>query len=53
MPIKEALRITKAQGAAGITATPPSAVITAQVALETTQANLIGLGVARPNTSTR
>jgi NodT family efflux transporter outer membrane factor (OMF) lipoprotein len=44
---KEALRITKAQGVAGITATPPSAVITAQVALETTQANLIGLGVAR------
>ena len=44
---KGALRITKAQGAAGITATPPSAVITAQVALETTQANLIGLGVAR------
>jgi NodT family efflux transporter outer membrane factor (OMF) lipoprotein len=44
---KEALRVTKAQGVAGITATPPSAVITAQVALETTQANLIGLGVAR------
>jgi NodT family efflux transporter outer membrane factor (OMF) lipoprotein len=44
---KESLRVTKAQGAAGITATPPSAVITAQVALETTQANLIGLGVAR------
>jgi NodT family efflux transporter outer membrane factor (OMF) lipoprotein len=44
---KESLRITKAQGTAGITATPPSAVITAQVALETTQANLIGLGVAR------
>jgi NodT family efflux transporter outer membrane factor (OMF) lipoprotein len=44
---KEALRITKAQGAAGITATPPSAVITAQVALEGAQANLIGLGVAR------
>jgi NodT family efflux transporter outer membrane factor (OMF) lipoprotein len=44
---KEALRVTKAQGAAGITATPPSAVITAQVALEGAQANLIGLGVAR------
>ena len=44
---REALRVTKAQGAAGITATPPSAVITAQVALETAQANLIGLGVAR------
>jgi NodT family efflux transporter outer membrane factor (OMF) lipoprotein len=44
---KEALRVTKAQGMAGITATPPSAVITAQVALESAQANLIGLGVAR------
>jgi NodT family efflux transporter outer membrane factor (OMF) lipoprotein len=43
----DALRVTKAQGEAGITATPPSAVITAQVALETAQANLIGLGVAR------
>jgi NodT family efflux transporter outer membrane factor (OMF) lipoprotein len=44
---REALKVTKAQGMAGITATPPSAVITAQVALETAQANLIGLGVAR------
>jgi NodT family efflux transporter outer membrane factor (OMF) lipoprotein len=44
---RDALRVTKAQGAAGITATPPSAVITAQVALESTQATLIGLGVAR------
>jgi NodT family efflux transporter outer membrane factor (OMF) lipoprotein len=44
---REALRITKAQGQAGITATPPSAVITAQVALETAQASLIGSGVAR------
>jgi NodT family efflux transporter outer membrane factor (OMF) lipoprotein len=43
----EALKVTKAQGIAGITAAPPSAVITAQVALETAQANLIGLGVAR------
>jgi NodT family efflux transporter outer membrane factor (OMF) lipoprotein len=43
----DALRITQAQGNAGITATPPSAVITAQVALETAQANLIGLGVTR------
>ena len=42
MPMREALRITKAQGQAGITATPPSAVITAQVALETAQASLIG-----------
>jgi NodT family efflux transporter outer membrane factor (OMF) lipoprotein len=44
---RESLRITEAQGAAGITATPPSAIITARVALETAQANLIGLGVAR------
>ena len=44
---KEALRVVQAQGAASITATPPSAVITAQVALESAQANLIGLGVAR------
>jgi NodT family efflux transporter outer membrane factor (OMF) lipoprotein len=44
---REALRITRAQGEAGITATPPSAVITAQVALETAQATLIGSGVAR------
>jgi NodT family efflux transporter outer membrane factor (OMF) lipoprotein len=44
---REALRVTKAQGTAGITATPPSAVITAQVALETAESNLIGSGVAR------
>jgi NodT family efflux transporter outer membrane factor (OMF) lipoprotein len=44
---RDALRVTKAQGAAGITATPPSAVITAQVALETAESSLIGLGVAR------
>ena len=44
---REALRVTKAQGAAGITAAPPSAVITAQVALETAESNLIGSGVAR------
>ena len=44
---KEALRITKAQATAGINAAPPSAVITAQVALETAQASLIGLGVTR------
>jgi NodT family efflux transporter outer membrane factor (OMF) lipoprotein len=44
---REALRVTKAQGQAGITATPPSAVITAQVALETAQASLIGSAVAR------
>lgn len=44
---REALRVTQQQGIAGITATPPSAVITAQVALETQEANLVGLGVAR------
>jgi NodT family efflux transporter outer membrane factor (OMF) lipoprotein len=44
---RQALAITEHQGAAGITATPPSAVITARVALESAQANLIGLGVAR------
>ena len=44
---REALRVTKAQGSAGITATPPSAVITAQVALETAESSLIGSGVAR------
>jgi NodT family efflux transporter outer membrane factor (OMF) lipoprotein len=44
---EDSLRVTKAQGDAGISATPPSAVITAQVALESAQASLIGLGVAR------
>jgi NodT family efflux transporter outer membrane factor (OMF) lipoprotein len=44
---KEALRITEAQGRASIAAAPPSAVITARVALESAQATLIGLGVAR------
>jgi NodT family efflux transporter outer membrane factor (OMF) lipoprotein len=44
---RESLRITEQQGNAGITATPPSAVITARVALETAEANLVGLGVAR------
>ncbi len=44
---RDALRVTQAQGSAGISATPPSAVITAQVALETAQATLVGLGVAR------
>ena len=44
---REALRIVEAQGAAGLAATPPSAVITARVALETAQATLTGLGVAR------
>jgi len=44
---RDALRVTEEQGSAGITAAPPSAVITARVALETAQANLIGLGVAR------
>src|ERR1700677_4656902 len=44
---RDALRVTKAQGEAGITATPPSAVITAQGALEAAQAGLVGAGVAR------
>ena len=39
--------MTESQGASGIAATPPSAVITARVALETAQASLISLGVAR------
>jgi NodT family efflux transporter outer membrane factor (OMF) lipoprotein len=45
--LRKALEIVEHQGAAGITATPPSAVIAARVALETAQASLIGLGVAR------
>jgi NodT family efflux transporter outer membrane factor (OMF) lipoprotein len=44
---QKSFEVTKQQGSAGITATPPSAVITARVAWETAQANLIGLGVAR------
>jgi NodT family efflux transporter outer membrane factor (OMF) lipoprotein len=44
---EDALRVTKAQGEAGISTAPPSAVITAQVALESAEATLIGLGVAR------
>jgi len=44
---RDALSVTQAQGNAGITATPPSAVLTAQVALESAQASLTGLGVAR------
>jgi NodT family efflux transporter outer membrane factor (OMF) lipoprotein len=44
---RETLAITEHQEAAGITATPPSAVITARVAWETAEAYLIGLGVAR------
>jgi NodT family efflux transporter outer membrane factor (OMF) lipoprotein len=44
---RDALRVTQQQGSAGITSAPPSAVITARVALETAQAGLIGLGVAR------
>ena len=44
---RDALRITQAQAKAGVATAPPSAVITAQVALESAQANLIGLGVAR------
>jgi NodT family efflux transporter outer membrane factor (OMF) lipoprotein len=44
---KKSFDVTEQQGSAGITATPPSAVITARVAWETAQADLIGLGVAR------
>jgi NodT family efflux transporter outer membrane factor (OMF) lipoprotein len=44
---QDSLRVTKAQGSSGIATTPPSAVITAQVALESAQATLVGLGVAR------
>jgi NodT family efflux transporter outer membrane factor (OMF) lipoprotein len=44
---RHALEVTRAQGNAGISSMPPSAVITAQVALESAQAALIGLGVAR------
>jgi len=44
---RASLAVTESQGASGITATPPSAVITARVALETAQAGLISLGVAR------
>jgi NodT family efflux transporter outer membrane factor (OMF) lipoprotein len=44
---RHALSVVQAQGNAGIAATPPSAVITAQVALESAQASLTGLGVAR------
>jgi NodT family efflux transporter outer membrane factor (OMF) lipoprotein len=44
---REALRVIEAQGNAGIANAPPSAVIEARVALESAQANLIGLGVAR------
>jgi NodT family efflux transporter outer membrane factor (OMF) lipoprotein len=44
---RDALRITQAQANAGVATAPPSAVITAQVALESAQASLIGLGVAR------
>jgi NodT family efflux transporter outer membrane factor (OMF) lipoprotein len=44
---RDALRVTRAQAASGIAATPPSAVIAAQVALESAQSTLIGLGVAR------
>lgn len=44
---KDSLAVTRQQGDAGISATPPSAVVTAQVALESVQASLIGIGVAR------
>ncbi len=44
---QDALRVTEEQSTAGIVATPPSVVVEAKVALETEQATLIGLGVAR------
>jgi NodT family efflux transporter outer membrane factor (OMF) lipoprotein len=44
---QHAFTVTQHQGEAGIAATPPSAVITAQVELESAQATLIGLSVAR------
>lgn len=44
---RQALEITQAQYEAGVANAPPSAVVTAQVALETEQASLTGLGVAR------
>jgi NodT family efflux transporter outer membrane factor (OMF) lipoprotein len=44
---RDSLRIVEQQATTGITATPPSAVITARVALETAQANLLSLGVGR------
>ncbi len=44
---RRSLEITQRHADAGISKSPPSAVITARVALETAQANLVGLGVAR------
>ena len=44
---KKSFDVTEQQGSAGLTATPPSAVITSRVAWETAKANLVGLGVAR------
>ena len=44
---RDSLAVTQHQGDAGISATPPSAVITARVAVESAEASLIGLGVAR------
>lgn len=44
---RQSLQVVQAQGDAGVSNTPPSAVITAQVALESAQAQLTGLGVAR------
>jgi NodT family efflux transporter outer membrane factor (OMF) lipoprotein len=41
------LAIVEKQAAAGVTSAPPSAVISARVALETAQASLISFGVAR------
>jgi NodT family efflux transporter outer membrane factor (OMF) lipoprotein len=44
---RDTLAIVEKQAAAGATLAPPSAVITARVALETAQASLISFGVAR------
>ena len=45
--LRESLAITEHQAEAGVSTAPPSAVITARVAVESAQAALIGLGVAR------
>ncbi|MDE2303990.1 MAG: efflux transporter outer membrane subunit [Gammaproteobacteria bacterium] len=44
---RESLRITEQQAAVGLSSAPPSAVLAARVALETEQATLTSLGIAR------
>jgi NodT family efflux transporter outer membrane factor (OMF) lipoprotein len=44
---REALRVVQAQGDAGLTATPPSDVVSARAALESAEATLASLGVGR------